>query len=462
MVLVNDVQSRLNEVMVREVIRPSDIGEAAAIIREAASNHRQISIAGSRHAMGGQQFGSGTTCIDTLGLDRVINLNLVDSTVEVEAGITWTSLVSWLQANQDENEDMLTIIQKQTGADELTIGGAVSSNVHGRGLIYQPIVQDIEAFTLIDPRGQIIRCDRAENRELFNLVVGGYGLAGLIATVTLRLGRRQKLVRDVQVADIDEVIPALEKRIDEGHLYGDFQYMTDESSDDFLRKGILSSYYPVGFSTPMLQDNVGLSQENWMNLYYLAHTDKKQAYELYLKHYTETSGQVYWSDNHQFSPYISNAGDLLHEKLKAETFGSLMITELYVPRHFFTAFMESVRRNLSMLRANVVYGTVRLVKKEEETVLRWAVDDYACIIFNLRVIHTDKGIAQAQGQFRMLIDQALSFGGRYYLTYHRWARKDQVLSAYPQMTTFLEQKLDVDPDEIFQSDWYRHYRALLG
>jgi hypothetical protein len=60
-----------------------------------------------------------------------------------------------------------------------------------------------------------------------------------------------------------------------------------------------------------------------------------------------------------------------------------------------------------------------------------------------------------------IIDRALELGGSYYLTYHRWARKDQVLKAYPQMPEFLRLKKKYDPEERFQSDWYRHYREMF-
>jgi FAD/FMN-containing dehydrogenase len=78
------------------------------------------------------------------------------------------------------------------------------------------------------------------------------------------------------------------------------------------------------------------------------------------------------------------------------------------------------------------------------------------------VPHTPEGIAKAQRDFQRLIDCALELGGSYYLTYHRWARKDQVLQAYPQFPEFLRQKLQVDPEERFQSEWYRHYKAMFS
>ena len=65
------------------------------------------------------------------------------------------------------------------------------------------------------------------------------------------------------------------------------------------------------------------------------------------------------------------------------------------------------------------------------------------------------------GAFRALIDLAIAHGGRYYLTYHRWARRDQVERCYPQMPAFLGLKRQHDPAEVFQSTWYRHYRTMF-
>ena len=44
--------------------------------------------------------------------------------------------------------------------------------------------------------------------------------------------------------DIDELMPAFEQRIKQGYMYGDFQYMTDLTSTDFLKKGVFY-YLPV-------------------------------------------------------------------------------------------------------------------------------------------------------------------------------------------------------------------------
>ena len=79
----------------------------------------------------------------------------------------------------------------------------------------------------------------------FRLAVGGYGLFGVVYSVTLRLAPRQKLRRAVTVIDIEELMPAFEQRIEDGFLYGDYQYSIDDSSANFLTRGVFSCYQPV-------------------------------------------------------------------------------------------------------------------------------------------------------------------------------------------------------------------------
>jgi FAD/FMN-containing dehydrogenase len=61
-----------------------------------------------------------------------------------------------------------------------------------------------------------------------------------------------------------------------------------------------------------------------------------------------------------------------------------------------------------------------------------------------------------------LIDLAAERNGSYYLTYHRWAEKRQVLSCYPQFEEFLAKKRQYDPAGLFQSEWYRHYERMFA
>jgi FAD/FMN-containing dehydrogenase len=458
---INDIHSQLNLTQVHQVVRPKSIEEVVASVRGARAEEKAISIAGGMHAMGGQQFGTDTVLLDTRGLNRVLRFDPERGLVEVEAGIQWPELVHYLIETQKGRPKEWGIIQKQTGADRLCIGGALAANIHSRGIHLKPIINDVESFVLVDANGNPRTCSRRENLELFRLAIGGYGLFGVVTSVTLRLAPRRKLERVVEVLDVDDLIPTFQERIADGSLYGDFQYMSDANSPGFLRRGVFSRYRPVSDHSPIPESQKELSAENWRQLIYLAHTDKRRVFEEYSSYYRSTSGQVYWSDTHQLSTYIDNYHAELDKRLGTTDRGSEMISELYVPRKELAHWLEDVRRDCRQEKIDVIFGVFRLIEKDDESFLAWAKEPYACIIFNLHVVHSRPGLEKAARDFRLLIDRAIQHGGSYYLTYHRWATRKQVESCYPQFSEFLRLKRKYDPEERFQSDWYRHYKGMF-
>lgn len=457
--IVNDVHSQLNATRVDRIFRPESTDEVRDVVR--AATERPLAIAGGRHAMGGQQFARDADLLDLTRLADVVAFDAERGEVEAEAGIMWPALIAWLHAAQPGVPRPWSIIQKQTGADRLTLGGALSANVHGRVLGRAPIVADVVAFTLVDASGELRRCSREENAELFRLAIGGYGLFGPIVSVRLRLARRHKVRREVAVLAIDEVVPALEARAAEGCEYGDFQFAIDPAGDDFLRQGICAVYRPVSDETPIPEDQRRLSRADWEGLFILSHTDPRRASDAYTRHYLATDGQIYWSDSHQLADYHEGYHTALDRQLQATHPGSEMITELYVPRQDLPRFMAEVAADFRQHGTPVIYGTVRLIERDDESFLAWAREPWVCIIFNLHVDHTSVGIARAATAFRRLIDRALAFGGTFYLTYHRWATREQIETAYPQFPAFLAEKFRHDPEERFQSEWYRYCREMF-
>lgn len=455
---VNDVHSHLNPTRVRAILQPQSIDGVQAAVRAASAEGRALSVAGGRHAMGGQQFAEGGTLIDMSRLARVLEFDRVNGEIEVEAGIQWPGLYKYLTDSQQR----WAFVQKQTGADNLSIGGALAANVHGRGLKLAPFVGDVAAFTIVGPDGLAHRCSRTENSELFRAAIGGYGLFGVIVTARLRLTRRHLVQRIVEVIDIDDLPAMFEQRIAEGFEYGDFQFATELTADALMRKGVFSCYRPVDESTPMPAERAALKAENWRELILLAHIDRARAFQAYSSYYLTTSGQYYWSDEHQMSTYIPDYHEALADRLGAHAHGSEMITEIYVPRDSLVRFMADVRADFLRHRTDLIYGTIRLIERDTETMLAWAKQPYACIIFNIHVMPDAAGIVRAMQDFRRLIDRGLSYGGSYYLTYHRWAERRQVTDAYPQFAEFLRLKRRLDPEEVFQSEWYRHYRTMFA
>jgi FAD/FMN-containing dehydrogenase len=459
--LVNDVHSQLNATRVASIVKPGTVDELRRTIIEAKAAGQSVSVAGGRHSMGGQQFGEASVLVDTRALNRVLAFDVENGRITVEGGIEWPAIIDHLNRAQEGRERQWGIYQKQTGADRLSVAGALSCNAHGRGLTLKPIVDQVHAFDLVGPDGEVRTCSRSQNARLFGLAIGGYGLFGVISRVELKLRPRVKVRRVVVLGETRHIIERFEERIRDGYLYGDYQFATDARRDSFLGRGVFSCYLPVPIDTPLTEHPTRFHPEDWAKLTFYSHTHKKLAFDAYSRRYLATSGQIYWADGQLSAAYVDNYHADLDRATGAKVPGTEMITEIYVQRPQLAGFMTDARELLRYRRGNVIYGTVRLIERDDETFLAWARDRYACIVLNLHIDHTPQAIADAAETFRQLIDLGLAHGGSYYLTYHRWARKDQVERSYPQMREFLALKRRYDPGELFQSNWYRHYREMF-
>src|SRR3982751_2826679 len=124
---VNDIHSQLNRTRVSFVLQPDSVEALQSIVKRAKAEGRALSVAGGRHAMGGQQFGTDALLVDLSRMNRVLRLDPRRREVETEAGIQWPELMSALVEKQRGGPQALGIIQKQTGADRLSLGGALAA-----------------------------------------------------------------------------------------------------------------------------------------------------------------------------------------------------------------------------------------------------------------------------------------------------------------------------------------------
>ncbi len=458
--LRNDVHSGLNATRHARVLRPRTGEQVAALLQTAAAHRQRVAVAGAQHAMGGQQFAEGGWLLDTRALSGILDFDAVGGRVRVAAGTRWPVLQAFLRRQRDARGAGWAIRQKQTGADDFSLGGALAANIHGRGLERPPLVDDIEAFTLVRPDGEIVAVDRQRHAELFALAVGGYGLFGVVTDLTLRLAPRQRLQRRVCLLRRAELAGAFEQARAGQACFGDFQFAVDPACDDFLDLGVFACYYPVADAGPEPVPALTLAADDWRELLWLAHVDKSEAFRRYSAFYLASDGQSYSSDEHQFGVYL----DGYHREIDARLghVGSEVITELYVPLDALDRFLGLVGEDCRQHGVDIIYGTVRLIRRDRETVLAWARQDWACVVLNLHVRHEAGGLQRMRADLRRLIDRALQLGGSFYLTYHRHARAEQLRAAYPRLDEFIAAKHRLDPQGVLDSDWYRGLRATLA
>ncbi|MEO0651559.1 MAG: FAD-binding protein [Planctomycetota bacterium] len=459
---LNDVHARLTPTPVADLVAVDGPDTIRAALDRARRDGRRVSVSGARYAMGAQPFRRDSVHLQTSAMDRVLGGDSERGWITVQAGAHWPSVIAATRTLGGAPPHGWAIAQKQTGADRLSLGGAVSANVHGRGLRLGPLVDQIEALEVVTPDGELRRVDRASDGALFRHVVGGYGGFGVVHAVTLRLVPRRKVQRRVVLSSVECVVDELEAEAQEGALYGDFQFAIDPADAGFLRRGIRSTYHPVEPDRVIPVGQHALSKGDWMQLLYLAHSAPGRAFERYAAHYLSTDGFLYWSDTHQLGVYVTDYHRELDRQLGLEHPHTEVITELFVPRSRLVSLFDAVRDDFRDHRVPVVYGTVRLIQREAESALPWAREDWACVIFNLCVEHTEPGLERARSDFRRLIDRALELDGSYYLTYHRWARDEQLLAAHPALPDVVAEQQRRDPQGLLVSDWWAHMRRAVG
>src|SRR5690606_31976185 len=111
---------------------------------------------------------------------------------------------------------------------------------------------------------------------------------------------------------------------------------------------------------------------------------------------------------------------------------------------------------------DVVYGTVRQIRRDVDTRLAWAREEWACVVLNLHLQQDSAGQLRMSQDLRALYGLALAFGGSFYLTYGLHAQAGQLRQAYPDIDEVLAAKSRIDPHAVLQSNWLNRLRALLG
>ena len=103
------------------------------------------------------------------------------------------------------------------GSKFVTIGGMVAANVHGKNQHKDGcLINFINWIEIINSEGQLLKCSRNLNSELFNWTVGGMGLTGIIVNVSLRLKKvetswiKQKIL---VTKNLEETIDLIENNL---------------------------------------------------------------------------------------------------------------------------------------------------------------------------------------------------------------------------------------------------------
>ena len=163
------------------VVRPSSPAEVAAALSSASEG--SVTPRGLGRSYGDASYDDRGVVLDSRGLDRYVAFDEATGLLRCEAGVSFADIVRTFVPRG-------WFLGTTPGTQFVTVGGAIAADVHGKnhhrvGSFGEHVVE----FTLLLASGEVVRCARDENAELFFATLGGMGLTGFVVEATIRLRR---------------------------------------------------------------------------------------------------------------------------------------------------------------------------------------------------------------------------------------------------------------------------------
>lgn len=445
---VNDA-SRLNETAIDSVIRvyPAPepaIQQLAGLIGDASATGRKISIAGALHSMGGHTIYPGALVIDMKGFNWM-QLDLKKNILSVGAGALWSEIIPYL----DQYKRSVAVMQSN---NSFSVGGSISVNCHGWQPNTPPIASTVESFRLIDAKGEIVNCSREENKELFSLVLGGYGLFGVILDVQLRVVENKMYRLKQYVIKSSEYTSKYDELVNRANGVGMVYGRININPKNFMEEAMLSVFTIDSQSAmkPLLKAGYGGLRRQ------VFRGSANSKYGKNLRWRAEKLGARFVSGKSFSRNQLINEGV---EVFQNTTPGYTdILHEYFIPGDSVSRFIEVLKNVLPGFKTDLLNITLRNVKKDEDTYLKYAHEEVFGFVMLFNQPRTTQGEEEMKRLTQRLIDEALALRGKYYLPYRLHATKDQFYKTYPEANSFFELKKKYDSAEVFKNYFYETYR----
>lgn len=453
---INDA-SCLNKTEIYGVVEVRSVDDIAKTLAFARDNKLSVTTAGVRHSMGGQAFLKGGIVLDMRTFNKIV-LNENTRSVTVQPGATWHDIQNTLHPR--------FAVRAMQSTDIFSVGGSISVNAHGMDHQAGALAKSIKSMKVMLADGTVKTVSPTENKELFDLVVGGYGLFGVIVEAELDIADNLVYQTGRRMLDYKE-FPALfsgeiEKDKNISLMYGHLS--TAPSS--FLKEMLLYTYTKVDgtdFNRQPLGEvsgvklrrlTVNLSKQGsrfqeikWFSEKHIEHR---------MENCTVTRAQAIGSAEaclvnrndpmHDSVPYLRNSlpddTDILHE--------------YFIPRSQFVSFVDGMRKIMLDNKTNLLNASVRIVH-QEANFLTYSPEPAFSLVLYINQTTDEEGNRQMKKTTEQLIDLTIAHKGRFFLPYQLYYSRDQLKQSYPQIDAFFAAKRKFDPNGMFTNTFYQKY-----
>jgi decaprenylphospho-beta-D-ribofuranose 2-oxidase len=202
-----DLSSLVGRLRTRSLVaRPTTVEQCRQTLAFCRDRGMTICVRGAGRGYGDLALNDGHAILDMSGMNRIVRFDEQLEQITVEPGVRLVDIF------REVHHKLLTLPASPTESHS-SVAGAISANVNGKdGWRHGNFSHQVVAFDLMLADGSVTTVTR--DHALFNAVVGGIGLLGIVLGVTLQLKRipsNYVHIDRIPAADVDALLETMRR-----------------------------------------------------------------------------------------------------------------------------------------------------------------------------------------------------------------------------------------------------------
>lgn len=428
----------------------SDAAELAALrkeLREARENGRPVNVGAARHSMGGQAIPRGGHAITFA--NQCVEIDTDGQAMRAHAGARWSDVI----AKADPVGLGPTVMQSN---NDFGIGATFCVNAHGWPVKKGPMGSTVRAFEMILPDGELVKCSRTENADLFGLTMGGYGLTGIITKLDVDLATNQRLEPTFQEMPAEDFGTRFVQALSDGAVSMAYGRLNVDRAN-FLSDALLITYKPTVDQSEIPAASGSGTAAKIASRIYRAQLGNERMKRLRWWFETDLATAV--------AGGAATRNSLINEPVVTlddrDPDRTDILHEYFVPPEKFPEFLQVCRAAIPASFQEFLNVTLRFVDTDPDSMLAYAATPRIAAVMSFSQEMTARAEADMKRMTRHLVEGILGLGGTYYLPYRLHAAQNQFANAYPRAPEFADAKRRIDPKRVMRNALWDTYLEAL-
>jgi decaprenylphospho-beta-D-ribofuranose 2-oxidase len=445
------------------VARPKTIEQCRQALEYSKQHDMTVCARGAGRGYGDLALNDGHTLLDMSDMNRILEIDEEKNQVTVEAG---ARLIDIYRA---VHHRLLTLPASPTESHS-SVAGAICANVNGKDAWRNgSFAHQVVRFSLLLANGEMLEIDRSN--ELFNAVMGGIGLLGIIVDATLQLKRIPSPfvgIDRIPATNVDALLETM-AQVEESH------HAAVVWVDSYARGPKIGRSVVHGAKWLERQDSEE-ERKKYLEAGY-ERLDKHRRFGLALHEkfgpilslMLQAQRPMMWSFNklyYALSQLTYSTGrssnDELFLRFSFEASFTVPPAHLVCGPRGYTVQLtfpragarEAIVELLEICQASPCppVTTILRAHKKDDGLLSFSEDGYS---LNFEFHPKKRHEAASRKAVDRLIDATVKRGGKIHLAKDQVLRPEQFYRVYPRYKDLLEFKRRLDPDGLFTSDLAR-------